>query len=120
MKYIIKSTEMEDARRINTPIACGIKLSKRQQPQVENDESSTDKTLYKSMLGKLGHLATKGAPTLMFAASLFGRFQSNPGKIHQRYLKRSFKYIKKLLETKAKIRYNDTINGEMKINIYVD
>src|SRR5271156_2092708 len=74
VKEILKTFQMDDCKPICTPMITGRKLSK------DDDSTVVDKTLYKSMIGKLIYL-THSRPDISNAIGIVGRFQLNPSRV---------------------------------------
>ena len=70
VKEILKTFKMEDCNPVCTPMITGSKLSK-------DDSTAVDKTLYKSMIGKLIYL-TQSRPDISNAVGIVGRFAAEP------------------------------------------
>ncbi|KAG6411307.1 hypothetical protein SASPL_129387 [Salvia splendens] len=86
-KEILKKFKMEDCKPINTPVECGVKLSK-------NDKGEkVDPTLYKSLVGSLRYL-TCTRPDILYATGLVSRYMENPTTTHFKAAKRILRYIK--------------------------
>ncbi|XP_057791354.1 uncharacterized mitochondrial protein AtMg00810-like [Salvia miltiorrhiza] len=62
-KEILKKFKMEDCKAINTPVECGIKLSKN------DGGEKVDPTLFKSLVGSLRYL-TCTRPNILYATGL--------------------------------------------------
>lgn len=78
---------MEDCKPVSTPMITGSKLSK------EDDSAAVDKTLYKSMIGKLIYL-TQSRPDISNKVGIIGRFAAKPKQNHLMAIKRIFRYLK--------------------------
>src|SRR5271156_622856 len=78
---------MEDCKPVCTPMITGSKISK------DDDSTTVDKTLYKSMIGKLIYL-TQSRPGISNAVGIVGRFVAEPKHNHLMAIKRIFRYLK--------------------------
>ncbi|KAG6404541.1 hypothetical protein SASPL_136790 [Salvia splendens] len=86
-KEILKKFKMEDCKPINTPVECGVKLSK-------NDKGEkVDPTLYKSLVGSLRYL-TCTRPDILYATGLVSRYMENPTTTHFKAAKRILRYLR--------------------------
>ncbi|KAL5861181.1 hypothetical protein ACOSQ4_002477 [Xanthoceras sorbifolium] len=78
---------MDDCKPINTPVECGIKLSKH------DEGESIDPTFFKSLVGSLRYL-TCTRPDILYAVGLVSRYMENPTTTHFKVAKRILRYIK--------------------------
>ncbi|XP_057800129.1 uncharacterized mitochondrial protein AtMg00810-like [Salvia miltiorrhiza] len=90
-KEILKKFKMEDCKAINTPVECGIKLSKN------DGGEKVDPTLFKSLVGSLRYL-TCTRPDILYAIGLVSRYMENPTSIHFKAVKRILRYLKGALD----------------------
>ncbi|XP_057791180.1 uncharacterized mitochondrial protein AtMg00810-like [Salvia miltiorrhiza] len=90
-KEILKKFKMEDCKAINTPVECGIKLSKN----VGGEK--VDPTLFKSLVGSLRYL-TCTRPDILYATGLVSRYMENPTTTHFKAAKRILRYLKGTLD----------------------
>jgi hypothetical protein len=87
VKDILKIFQLEDCKRVITPMTVGCKLSK-------DDESKVgDPKHYRSMIGSLLYVKTS-RPTVKKAVGMVARFQEAPKEIHVQDVKRIFRYFK--------------------------
>ncbi|KAK6123269.1 hypothetical protein DH2020_042997 [Rehmannia glutinosa] len=86
-KEILKKFKMDNCKPINTPMECGIKLSKY------DGEEKVDPTLYKSLVGSLRYL-TCTRPDILYATGLISRYMENPTTTHMKAAKRILRYLK--------------------------
>ncbi|KAG6384847.1 hypothetical protein SASPL_153666 [Salvia splendens] len=86
-KEILKKFKIEDCKPINTPVECGVKLSKN------DEEEKVDPTLYKSLVGSLPYL-TCTRPDILYATRLVSRYMENPTTTHFKAVKRILQYLK--------------------------
>ncbi|XP_057775544.1 secreted RxLR effector protein 161-like [Salvia miltiorrhiza] len=90
-RKFLKSSRMEDCKAINTPVECGIKLSKN------DGREKMDPTLFKSLVGSLRYL-TCTRPDILYATGLGSRYMKNPTYIHFKEAKRILRYLKGTLD----------------------
>ncbi|KAK6156644.1 hypothetical protein DH2020_010892 [Rehmannia glutinosa] len=86
-KEILKRFKMDNCKPINTPVECGIKLSKY------DGEEKVDPTLYKSLVGSLRYL-TCTRPDILYATGVISRYMENPTTTHMKAAKRILRYLK--------------------------
>ncbi|KAL5866165.1 hypothetical protein ACOSQ3_003679 [Xanthoceras sorbifolium] len=86
-KEILKKFKMDDCKLINTPVECGIKLSKHDKGE------SIDPTFFKSLVGSLRYL-TCTRPDILYAVALVSRYMEDPTTTHFKAAKRILRYIK--------------------------
>ncbi|KAK6142445.1 hypothetical protein DH2020_022793 [Rehmannia glutinosa] len=84
---LMKKFKMDNCKPINTPVECGIKLSKYDR------EEKVDLTLYKSLVGSLWYL-TCTRPDILFATGLISRYMESPTTTHMKAAKRILRYLK--------------------------
>lgn len=82
---------MEDSKRVSTPMSTNTKLSK------DDKAPSVDHTAYRSMIGSLLYL-TATRPDILQAVCMVARFQASPTEEHLTAVKRIFRYLKGTLE----------------------
>src|SRR5271156_2219627 len=82
---------MENCKPVSTPMITGIKLSK------DDDSTVVDKTLYKTMIGKLIYL-TQSRPDISNVVGIVGRFVVEPKHNNLMEIKRIFRYRKGTIE----------------------
>ena len=86
-KGVIKKFKMNDSNPINTPMECGIKLSKHEEGE------RMDPTLFKSLVGSLRYL-TCTRPDILYAIGVVSPYMENPTTTHLKAAKRILQYIK--------------------------
>jgi hypothetical protein len=86
-KEILNKFKMKDCAKVNTPVKCGVKMSK-------NDERvKINSTTFKNLVGSLRYLAYI-CPGILFAVGLVNKFIETPTMTHCKALKRILRYIK--------------------------
>ncbi|KAL0320217.1 UNVERIFIED_CONTAM: Retrovirus-related Pol polyprotein from transposon RE1 [Sesamum radiatum] len=83
----LKKFKMMECNPVNTPIECGVKLSK------DNGARKVDSTTFRSLVGSLRYL-TCTRPDIVFAVGLVSRFMENPSEEHMNAAKRILRYLK--------------------------
>ncbi|XP_057811881.1 secreted RxLR effector protein 161-like [Salvia miltiorrhiza] len=78
---------MEDCKAINSPVECGIKLSKN------DGGEKVDLTLFKSLVGSLRYL-TCTRPYILYGTRLVSRYMEVPTTMHMKVAKRILHYLK--------------------------
>ncbi|KAG6511663.1 hypothetical protein ZIOFF_029740 [Zingiber officinale] len=86
-REILKKFRMDNSKSINTPIECGVKLSKH------DEEEKVDPTFFKSLVGSLRYL-TCTRPDILYAVGLVSRYMEDPTTTHLKIAKRILRYIK--------------------------
>jgi hypothetical protein len=71
---------MEDYKPVNTPIYCGVKLSRHDKGKV------VDVTLYKSLIDSLRYL-TCTRKDILYAIGLLSRYMEEPRSTHWKTIK---------------------------------
>jgi Reverse transcriptase (RNA-dependent DNA polymerase) len=97
-KYIV------GRRARQTPIDHGIKLSKRQAPQDEQEKNIMQTLPYRNLTGALLYVANTTRPDIMFAVNKCAQFMSNPGTKHWEALLNILVYLK--TNNKLMIKYS--------------
>lgn len=85
-KEVLKKFNMSSCNPVNTPIECGIKLSKH------DDSDKVDSTLFRSLVGNLRYL-TSTRPDILFGVGLVSRYMEAPTTTHLKAAKRILRYI---------------------------
>lgn len=88
---------------VNTPIAPGVKLSKK------GGGAAVDATHYKQLIGSLMYLIVT-RPDLTFAVGLASRYMENPNEAHFQVVKKILRYVKSTME--IGIMYKQGRDGE--------
>ncbi|KAG6385237.1 hypothetical protein SASPL_154067 [Salvia splendens] len=86
-KEILKKFKMEDCKPINTPMECGVNLSKNEKGE------KVDPALYKSLVRSLRYL-TNTRPDILYATWLVSRYMENPTTSHFKAAKRILRYLR--------------------------
>ncbi|KAG6502978.1 hypothetical protein ZIOFF_035267 [Zingiber officinale] len=84
---ILKKFRMDNSKSINTPVECGVKLSKH------DEEEKVDPTFFKSLVGSLRYL-TCTRPDILYAVGIVSRYMEDPTTTHLKIAKRILRYIK--------------------------
>ncbi|KAG6480703.1 hypothetical protein ZIOFF_057288 [Zingiber officinale] len=87
VREILKKFRMDNSKSINTPVECGVKLSKH------DEEEKVDPTFFKSLVGSLRYL-TCTRPDILYAVGLVSRYMEDPTTTHLKIAKRILRYIK--------------------------
>lgn len=85
---------MEDAKRVSTPIEPNIKISKEMGPNSEAEREGMKNRPYRELISGLIYLANATRPDIAFAASTLSRFCTNLGKSHSFLAKHVLRYLK--------------------------
>ncbi|KAG6504248.1 hypothetical protein ZIOFF_036579 [Zingiber officinale] len=86
-REILKKFRMDNSKSINTPVECGVKLSKH------DKEEKVDPTFFKSLVGSLRYL-TCTRPDILYVVGLVSRYMEDPTTTHLKIAKRILRYIK--------------------------
>ncbi|KAG6476800.1 hypothetical protein ZIOFF_066048 [Zingiber officinale] len=86
-REILKKFRMDNSKSINTPVECGVKLSKH------DEEEKVDPTFFKSLVGSLRYLMCT-RPDILYAIGLVSRYMEDPTTTHLKIAKRILRYIK--------------------------
>lgn len=78
---------MDDCNPVNTPVECGIKLSKH------DEDEKVDTTMFKSLVGSLRYL-TYTRPDILYATGLISHYMENPTTTHLKTARRILRYLK--------------------------
>ncbi|KAG6516262.1 hypothetical protein ZIOFF_026717 [Zingiber officinale] len=103
-REIVKKFKMNNSKPINTPVECGVKLSK-------NDGEKVDPTLVKSLVGSLQSL-TCTRPDILYVVVLLSRYMKAPTTTYFTIAKRILCYIKGT--TNFGLLYSSSINFKLK------
>ncbi|KAG6520985.1 hypothetical protein ZIOFF_018050 [Zingiber officinale] len=86
-REILRKFRMDNSKSINTPVECGVKLSKH------DEEEKVYPTFFKSLVGSLRYL-TCTRPDILYAVGLVSRYMEDPTTTHLKIAKRILRYIK--------------------------
>lgn len=78
---------MEDSRPLNTPMAIGDKLSKK------NNYNDVNHIFYRSIIGKLQYVL-HNKPDIALGVGIVTRFSTSPMKNYMKAIKRILRYLK--------------------------
>ncbi|KAK2973292.1 hypothetical protein RJ640_029742 [Escallonia rubra] len=91
-KEVLKKFNMFDCNPVNTPMECGVKLSR-----AEKGLQKVDPKLFRSLVGSLRYL-TCTRLDILFLVGLVSRFMENPSKTHMKAAKRILRFLKGTLD----------------------
>ncbi|KAL4368367.1 hypothetical protein GQ457_05G028310 [Hibiscus cannabinus] len=86
-KEVLKKFKMFDCNPVDTPMECGVKLSKF------SNGIKEDPTLFKSLVGSLRYL-TCTRLDILFAVGVVSRYMEAPTSTHMKAAKRILRYLK--------------------------
>ena len=89
-----------DCNTLSTPMDTGDLPTKEDQPEAIIKEIITP---FRSLLGKLSHLARFTRPDIKFAVFYLARYQAKPGEKHMKALKRILRYLKGTINVGLKL-----------------
>lgn len=90
-REVLKKFKMEKCNPVNTPVECGVKLSKYE------DGEKVNPTIFKSLVGSLRYL-TCTRPDILYGVSLVSRYMEEPISTHMKTAKRILRYLKGTLD----------------------
>ena len=91
---ILERFHMQHSKPIDTPIAKGEGLSRRMCPKTPQEEEYMRKVPYTSAVGSLMYAMMCKRPDICFAVGMVSRYQSNPGPVQWKAVKRILRYLK--------------------------
>jgi hypothetical protein len=94
IEKILKHFQMENCKPEVNPSAKGLYLSKSMNPKTEKDKDYMKDKPYASAVGSLMYAMLCTRPDICYAVGLVSRFQSDPGPIHWKAVKRIFRYLR--------------------------
>lgn len=97
---ILSKFKMEECKPVQTPMEFGLKLSKAQSPQSEEEREYMKDIPYREAVGCLMYLAQISRPDIYHVVHKLSQFNTNPGKAHWLYVKRIFRYLKGTIDMK--------------------
>ncbi|KAL3678507.1 hypothetical protein R1sor_021463 [Riccia sorocarpa] len=86
--------ELIDAKPVSTPMLPGLKLSKQDSPQSEEEKSRLSEFGFPNAIGSVNWATVCTRPDLSFSVGVLSQFMSNPGEKHIAAMKHLFRYIK--------------------------
>jgi hypothetical protein len=100
VRDVLKKFMIEDCARINTPVECGVKMSK-------NDErEKINSTTFKCLVGSLRYLICTRL-NILFGVELVNKFMGTPIMTHFKTMKRILQYIKGTVHFGLFYRYSN-------------
>ncbi|XP_072073935.1 uncharacterized mitochondrial protein AtMg00810-like [Arachis hypogaea] len=90
-RELLKKLNMLDCNPTNTPMECGVKLSK------EKGVRKVDRTLFRSLVGSLRYL-TCTRPDILFSVGLISRYMENSTETYMKAANRNLRYLRGTLE----------------------
>lgn len=104
---------MQDCKPVYTPMENGLKLTKDQSPQSEEEKEFMRNIPYREAVGCLMYLAQITRPDIYHVVHKLSQFNNNPGRVHWQCIKRVFRYLKGTLNLKLtyKADANESIEG---------
>ncbi|KAJ7962054.1 Retrovirus-related Pol polyprotein from transposon TNT 1-94 [Quillaja saponaria] len=90
-KDVLKKFQMLDSNSVNTPMECGVKLSKHDVGE------KVDPTLFRSLVGSLRYL-TCTRPDILYALGVVSRYMESPTSTHMKTAKRILRYLRGTLD----------------------
>ncbi|KAJ7971537.1 Retrovirus-related Pol polyprotein from transposon TNT 1-94 [Quillaja saponaria] len=90
-KDVLKKFQMLDSNSVNTPMECGVKLSKHDVGE------KVDPTLFRSLVGSLRYL-TCTRPDILYAVRVVSRYMESPTFTHMKTAKRILRYLRGTLD----------------------
>lgn len=109
-QYIVDMLErygMDSCNSVLTPMEHGLRLSKKQGPQTEEDREFMKDKPYLNAVGSLMYLAVTTRPDIQYAVSALARFNSNPGPAHWNAVKHLLCYVKGTKDLKLVYKPDD-------------
>ncbi|KAG6483678.1 hypothetical protein ZIOFF_060330 [Zingiber officinale] len=104
-REILKKFRMDNSKSINTPVECGVKLSKH------DEEEKVDPTFFKSLVGSLRYL-TCTRPDILYAVGLVSRYMEDPTTTHLKIAKKILRYIKVLWRRILEEPFTEGVRGD--------
>lgn len=95
--YISKILErfgMQDCKPVTSPLEFNQKLSLKDSPKNEKEQSAMEEKPYRELIGCLMYLSHMTRPDICFPVCLLSRFNHNPGEKHWTAAKRILRYLK--------------------------
>jgi hypothetical protein len=94
IQKILERFDMKNCKPYDTPIAKGVVLSQSMGPKTDQEKEVMKRRPYSSVVGSLMYTMVCTRPDICYAVGLVSRFQSNPGEMHWKAVKRILRYLK--------------------------
>ena len=91
---VLQQHNLMDAKPTRSPFPSGLKLTKEQRPQTEEEKEAMKDIPFRTLCGQLLYLAGATRPDIQFAVHQCARHSSNPGQAHWKALLHIAKYLK--------------------------
>ncbi len=111
IKKVLKRYNMNDCKKIDTPLNASIKLSKQDSPKTEKEKLCMSKFPYQSAVGAIMYAMLGTRPDIAFSITALSQFSSNPGYSHWMALKHLLRYLKGTIN--YKIKYDGSLGSSI-------
>ena len=95
---ILDKFGMTDCAGVGTAMLPGVRLSKDDCPQTDEERMEMQLIPYREAVGSLMYLAIGTRPDIAHSVGVLSRFSSNPGKRHWDAVKHLMRYLKKTMD----------------------
>ncbi|KAL0295361.1 UNVERIFIED_CONTAM: Retrovirus-related Pol polyprotein from transposon TNT 1-94 [Sesamum radiatum] len=95
IEKVLKRFKMENSKRGLVPMRHGIKLSKKQSPETDEELKRMSDIPYASAVGSIQYAVQCTRPDVAYALSVTSRYQACVGKAHWDAVKSILKYLKR-------------------------
>ena len=94
IEFLLKKFLMETCNPASTPMEPGLKLSKVDCPQTNDELTDMKNVPYKPLVGSLMHVSVSTPPDISYPTNTVAQFLSNPGRKHWSSAKRILDILK--------------------------
>ena len=108
------------ARRVNTPMRHGLRLSREQSPTTEEEEEEMQEIPYRSVIGKLMYFQNALRLDLSHSTTLYARFMDKPGMAHWQAVQHILKRVQTEPHAYLEFRIPDAAEARNQLIIFVD
>lgn len=86
--------KIESCNPASTPMELGLKMTKDDSPQTDQEIAHMKNISYKSLVGSLMHASVSTRPDISYSTNFVAQYLFNPGQKHQSSAKRILRYLK--------------------------
>jgi hypothetical protein len=109
---------MKDCKPVKTPMDPSTPLSKKQEPQSNEEKKEMENVPYLIAVGALNYLAITTRPDISYTVGVLARFNTNPGPAHWKAVKHLFRYLKGTMD--LKLTYSPTSSNDFETFVDAD
>jgi hypothetical protein len=119
VRAALKTFGLEDCKPSVTPSMPGVRLSKRDQPSMEQQQTSEHAARllrYQQLMGTLLYAAITSRPDILQATAALTRFMSNPGDPHWQAALQVLRYLRGSMTLGLQYKWRPDVHGAAQVD----